>query len=1013
MTNTKIRELVNENSFTELITSELYALIDEEIEKGDEMDCQLIDELVNAIEALENAESEKKNALILPLLFNDSSALAKRVRNKVNGKNTLMRLTAIAAAVAIFLSGTNQLLLNTEGTSLAQEFTALIDKISDVFTQSKIADDSTQESTTTPNEEITEQNNSEPTVTEPEIVSIGLITYGNFKTSYLWKEELNLTGLKVVAVYSDDTEKAISTKDCEISGFNSLKLGEQLITVKYNGFSAYFKVTVSKTEQNNAETRKITNIECKATGKDIVVPMGTENPAVYKNVKYRYVYSDGTFSPWTSCEDAKLISDYDSKLLDTVQVLTYQAPNGMKFTINVVVYDNTVAEEKVVTKLEVYKMPQAIKRYASNYNQYYTYVYSDCDFSEFQIKVHYDDRTNEIKKLADGEIKAFGTMSTERPSSYSGYTITFAYGDITLDFKYDVIIKPEIQSYSFDTDGIWECYYIDNAPEEFPVKSIVKARMTDSNDEIYLDVEVKGYDPNKIGYIELEVYYEGEYLGDFIGGYIYGDTGYAVTGRSLTNVESKAPVKYRPSVTLAKCVGGGKFQTYGDIKYELDDHPITDSGTYYEGTTNSELRASGITKIQCFCIDDATVYYTLSSDEYIKEFGTHKSEIYLYNVKKQDNGTYVKDGIAQDFSYSVTIKEKPSYYEFEAPDNIKINIQDIYTEFYDKVHVYAVYEDGRKEEVFDHYISRYLPSRATTSARLRIYMRSADWEWESRKDIYVYSEGYEDSFFITLKDIRQEYDNYYVVGTEKPSIQINFASAEQQEIEYVITTSTSQTSLKKWDIEGWDTSTPGEKEATIIYHSPIGDLKSTYKYVVLSEYYDAGLKITYNNGQEAYDTRYGFIDGTYKIQFIDKVGRLYDLSDYIISYSSSIYGEYYSPKITYTSPVDNKTYTVYENLIEKVGDIKSITAGRLDNGDVKITIETLYFPQSGTLKYQFKVYGTYLDVYADSKITEVIIPKEQWPENTSKAYYLTSYIVDNDSGEMFYSNEFPQDTLTV
>ena len=107
-----------------------------------------------------------------------------------------------------------------------------------------------EESTTLPDEEIGEQNNNENPQSPIQMVSLNLITYSKFKTSYLWKEELDLTGLKVVVVYSDDTEKTIPVSDCEISGFNSLKMGEQTVTVKYKGLSAHFKVTVSKTEQN-------------------------------------------------------------------------------------------------------------------------------------------------------------------------------------------------------------------------------------------------------------------------------------------------------------------------------------------------------------------------------------------------------------------------------------------------------------------------------------------------------------------------------------------------------------------------------------------------------------------------------------------------------------------------------------------------------------------------------------------------------------------------------------------
>ena len=73
------------------------------------------------------------------------------------------------------------------------------------------------------------------------------------------------------------------------------------ITIEYKGFKTTFNVTVSRTAQNDEATRTITNIECDMTGKDVIVPKGTEHPAFYKKVKYRYVYSDGTFSKWATC----------------------------------------------------------------------------------------------------------------------------------------------------------------------------------------------------------------------------------------------------------------------------------------------------------------------------------------------------------------------------------------------------------------------------------------------------------------------------------------------------------------------------------------------------------------------------------------------------------------------------------------------------------------------------------------------------------------------------------------
>ena len=1013
MTDTRIAELINQNNFVNILKNELYVLIDEELAKDVDMDCDLIDELVNAIETLEQCEDENL-AVVLPFIFADGTILSKRIRNKVNGRKTVMRITALAAAFAIILSGANHIPAKDGKSVLVYAVNEILEGIGNFFgVESLVKDEDidtpegNEESTTLPNEEITEQNNNDKqTTVNHTMLDLELITYDGFKTSYLWQEKLDLTGLKVVAVYSDDSRKEIPISKCEISGFNSLKLGEQTITVKYNGFTASFKVSVSKTEQNNTGTRKITNIECSATGKDIVVPVGTENPAVVKSVKYRYIYSDGTFSNWMLCDDATLISNYNSELLDTTQIVTYQAPNGMTFTINVIVYDNTVPEEKVVTKLEIHKMPQAMKYYASNHSQYYLYVDEDCDFSQFEVKVYYDDRTTEIKTLADGEIQAFGTMNTERPSSYSGYTITFAYGDVTTTFKYDVIIKSEIHSYSIN-ERIWRTYYVNDAPEEFPMDSVVVARMNDSNQDVYLDVEVKGYDPNKIGFVELELYYEGEKLCDYVGGYIYGDTGYAVINRPITDGVANAPLKFSPYVTVAKCVGNGKFETYADIKYEIDDNPINDPSVNFESGTAGELRAMGITSYRCTCIDSSTVEYRVSADEYITEFGTHEAKVYLYNVEPvYGKYNYVerweRNGIAEDLSYTITIKEKPSYYICEGPENIKINIQDIYSEFYDKVKVYAVYKDGRKEETNDYSITRYLPSRPTTSGCLRAWIDYPNGNGYFF-DIYVYSEGYEDSFFITLNNYDSEHENYYLVGASRPNIRIDFNSAEKR-IDYVFTRYDDDDDI--WDVEGWDTSTPGEKEAIITYHSPIGDMKATYKYVVVEEYEKCNINISFNKPFEIYDITTGFEDGSYSVIYKDSIGKEHTITEYDIEYELDyVICTFKNPKDTNATKQLKYKWEIPEN-VKVAGVVENLDIEWLDDGRVKVTIDCPVQPQNGYV--QHKVYIRINNPYGFSNMLGCVIttteneiifdPEKDFPAQSGRvAFNIRTNIVFNDS----------------
>jgi len=972
MTNTRVAELINQNNFVSILKNELYALIDEELAKDTEMDCDLIDELVNAIEALEQCEDENP-AVVLPLIFADGTILSKRIRNKVNGKKALMRITALAAAFAMILSGANQIPA-TEGKSvLVYAVDEFLEGIGEIFgiekllekeetpTPSEIEESTTaieesttiptEETTTTPSEENAIQNNNAQTKAEKRLLKLELISGDNLKTSYLWKEELDLTGLKVVAIYSDDRREEISIDDCEVSGFNPLKIGEQTISVKYSGLVTTFKVTVSRTEQNNEATRTITDIEIKVKAEEIIVPDGTENPAYYEKVEYRYAYSDGTFSPWVVCKDAEMISEYDPWLFDVPQALTYRTPEGWEFTVNVIVYNaiETVPDDNIlnISRLEITEIPDTLKYYPTNLYKCYTYVGEEIDLSQFVIKVFYKDGSFKYRTIEDSEFQIYGTTTTERPSSSKGYTITFAYGKATVDFCYDVLIEPEIQSISIDNNR-WDIYYVDNAPRTYNAEKLVTATMTDSSEKIYLDVEVKGYDPNKLGFIELEVYYNGEKIFDYIGGFIYGDTGFAVVERPVTEYACFTDeLNYTPYLIAYKCTGDGNFETYADIKDQIKGEVVNDPNQYYQSGTAGELRAMGITSYSVRCVDYAIVEYKIRADQTITEFGTHTAELYVYNVK--NNGSewsYQRDGISQDLTHTITIKEKPSYYEVDAPDNIKINIQDIYSEFYDKLHVYAVYEDGRKEEIFDYTVARFSPARETTSEKLRIWIKYPTGGVFS-KNVYVYSDGYENSFYATLRDNNYVTQNYYSIGIENPNVYITFASAMQEDIDSFYTTTDNRG--RKWDIEGWDTSTVGEKEAIITYHSPIGDYKIAYKYIVIPEYYKPSCEIVFNDENYIYDVRNGLVDGAYKVIYTDKIGRTHEMADYTFTYEekSNI------PKaVSIKNPYTNYTEKYDIKLDRIVGKFENPQVTKLEDGSYKVIIDCQYPPENGTMIYE-------------------------------------------------------------
>lgn len=76
------------------------------------------------------------------------------------------------------------------------------------------------------------------TLTEIKIVA------GSIPVSYYLKQTPDLSGIQVVGIYSDGSEKLIPTEDIELTAIDTSVAGEQDFTVKYQGLSNTVKITV-------------------------------------------------------------------------------------------------------------------------------------------------------------------------------------------------------------------------------------------------------------------------------------------------------------------------------------------------------------------------------------------------------------------------------------------------------------------------------------------------------------------------------------------------------------------------------------------------------------------------------------------------------------------------------------------------------------------------------------------------------------------------------------------------
>lgn len=89
------------------------------------------------------------------------------------------------------------------------------------------------------------------------------------KTEYIVGEELDLTGMKVEAVYHDNTTEDVTEKaEVKVTDFDSKKVGKQTITVTYEERTATFTVTVKEEEPENPLPENLDDVKVTITPAD-------------------------------------------------------------------------------------------------------------------------------------------------------------------------------------------------------------------------------------------------------------------------------------------------------------------------------------------------------------------------------------------------------------------------------------------------------------------------------------------------------------------------------------------------------------------------------------------------------------------------------------------------------------------------------------------------------------------------------------------------------------------------
>ncbi len=304
----------------------------------------------------------------------------------------------------------------------------------------------------------------------PKVVT-GIIVTPPTKTEYIEGQDLNLAGATITATYNDDSVVPnIPITADKISGYNANTVGEQTVSVTYEGKTATFTVNVIK--------KVVTGIAVTAPTKTEYVE-GQELDLTGATITA--TYNDGDTAPI----DISLveIGGYDkNKVATQIVTVTYEGKTDT-FTVNVI--------EKVVTGITVTAPTKT--EYIEG---------QELDLAGGSITATYNDG-----EVDDDIALSEGVISGYDKAQVGGQTVTVKYGGQTDTFEVEVIAKvvtgitviaptktEYIQGQELDLAGgsITATYNDGDVKENIPITS------------------VSGYNANTVGEQTITVAYEGK-----------------------------------------------------------------------------------------------------------------------------------------------------------------------------------------------------------------------------------------------------------------------------------------------------------------------------------------------------------------------------------------------------------------------------------------------------------------------------------------------------------------------
>lgn len=211
VTRSEMNKIYDESALKNELAEFLNAVIDEEIEKGDNMDTELIDECINALDELENDQP----ALRLVLTEKQIIKYCKRHASHINQARA-----AVAACLIVVLSGVTILQTNPAIAQSAKDF------FSNIISALGIAAEQSE------------------TDSGSDISSIYAVYPDDASFTVKKESDIDLGNVKIKAVYKDSSEKEIPLKDCTVNTIKNTENNTVLVVIAYDGCALSVTYTI-------------------------------------------------------------------------------------------------------------------------------------------------------------------------------------------------------------------------------------------------------------------------------------------------------------------------------------------------------------------------------------------------------------------------------------------------------------------------------------------------------------------------------------------------------------------------------------------------------------------------------------------------------------------------------------------------------------------------------------------------------------------------------------------------